>query len=272
MSGKLQRAGADILRRATALGLVGLTVALFVGVMAFALTTSPAGQTSESSAQYLATANRIANLTTVATSRLQQIDASGLIPLSVASAAEFSPELSTTPYPLLMTRTAALEHEAAATDTAARSVEAPTVEPQPLTALEPAEPVEQPEPAAPTITVLRTAPGVAPNLEPGEHWEATVSFYYCEQGSRGRHPGDGGLFCGHMRNGEIVYDGAAACEYKYLGQRFRILGDPTQRIYTCADTGNAVLGLHRDIWFHNSDDGWDWQLIVGQVATIEIVD
>ncbi|MCA9851946.1 MAG: hypothetical protein KC461_15060, partial [Dehalococcoidia bacterium] len=84
-------------------------------------------------------------------------------------------------------------------------------------------------------------------------------------------PGDGGNFCGVMRDGSVVYPGAAACAYKYLGQQFRIVGDPTGRIYRCADTGSAVHGVHRDIWFMTSDDGWDWQLVVGQVATIEIL-
>ena len=108
-------------------------------------------------------------------------------------------------------------------------------------------------------------------LEPGELVEATVSFYYCERGEQGLHPGDGGGFCGVMRDGTVVYPGAAACAYSYLGQRFRIVDDPLERIYVCADTGSAVHGLHRDIWFMSSDDGWDWQLNVGQVATIEIL-
>ena len=36
-------------------------------------------------------------------------------------------------------------------------------------------------------------------------------------------------------------------------------------------TGSAVHGLHRDIWFGSSDDGWTWQRSVGQAASIEIL-
>ena len=118
---------------------------------------------------------------------------------------------------------------------------------------------------------MLAAPAVAAKLAPGDRVTATVSFYYCELGPKGRHPGDGGNFCGVMRDGTVVYDGAAACAYEYLGQQFRIEGDPTGRVYRCADTGSAVHGQHRDIWFMSSDEGWEWQLKVGQVATIEIL-
>ena len=110
-----------------------------------------------------------------------------------------------------------------------------------------------------------------PTLRPGDRVLATVSFYYCVEGA-GPHPsGDGGNFCGAMRDGLVVYPGAAACDYEYIGQRFRIQGDPSQRVYECNDTGSAVHGLHRDIWFHTSDDGWRWQLAVGPQAVLEIV-
>ena len=112
---------------------------------------------------------------------------------------------------------------------------------------------------------------VTGDLAPGDRVTATLSFYYCELGPKGRHPGDGGNFCGIMRDGTVVYEGAAACAYEYLGQQFRIEGDPTGRVYRCADTGSAVHGQHRDIWFMSSDEGWEWQLEVGQVATIEIL-
>ena len=74
-----------------------------------------------------------------------------------------------------------------------------------------------------------------------------------------------------MRDGSVVYNGAAACDIASLGERFKILGDPLGRIYRCADTGSAVHGLHRDIWFHSSDAGWAWLRSVGQVVTIEIL-
>jgi len=58
----------------------------------------------------------------------------------------------------------------------------------------------------------------------------------------------------------VVYEGAAACAAQNMCQRFKILGDPNGRIYTCTDTGSAVHGEHRDIFFHNSDDGYQWWL------------
>lgn len=110
-----------------------------------------------------------------------------------------------------------------------------------------------------------------PALRPGDRIAVSVSFYYCETGGRTLARGDGGGFCGAMRDGSVVYNGAAACDFVYLGQRFRIDGDPLGLIYRCADTGSAVHGLHRDVWFASSDDGWAWQRSVGQAATIEIL-
>lgn len=111
----------------------------------------------------------------------------------------------------------------------------------------------------------------APVLVPGDRVEAPLSFYYCVAGDGGMPSGDGGGFCGVMRDGTTVYPGAAACDYAYLGQTFRVVGDPGDVIYRCADTGSAVHGLHRDIWFSSSDEGWEWQWEVGNVATIEIL-
>ena len=95
--------------------------------------------------------------------------------------------------------------------------------------------------------------------------------YYCSQGSIPASIGDGGGWCGAMANGQVVYEGAAACSPQNMGQQFKIIGDPNARTYTCADTGSAVTGEHRDIFFHNSDDGYEWWLQVGTTATIEIV-
>lgn len=110
-----------------------------------------------------------------------------------------------------------------------------------------------------------------PMLQPGDYVEATISFYYCVQGATPE-GGDGGAFCGVMRDGTEVYDGAAACDWSYLGQRFIIVGDPLERVYTCADTGSAVHGLHRDIWFYSAAEGWKWQLSVGSLGLLLIVD
>lgn len=119
---------------------------------------------------------------------------------------------------------------------------------------------------------VQEAPAPPADLVAGAQVEATVSYYYCQQGQEPRGIGDGGGFCGAMRNGEAVYPGAAACAHAYLGQHFRIVGDPLERVYTCADTGSAVHGQHRDIWFMNSDDGMYWQAAVGRNVVLEILE
>lgn len=132
-----------------------------------------------------------------------------------------------------------------------------------------------PAPDAPAQSLGRESLATAvhstatPELQPGDRVVATVSFYYCTADSG--HPGDGGAWCGAMRDGTVVSPGAAACDYEYLGQQFRIEGDPTGRVYTCNDTGSAVHGLHRDIWFRTNAEGWSWQRDVGRRVVIEIV-
>ena len=121
---------------------------------------------------------------------------------------------------------------------------------------------------AEVVRAARVAPVLA-GMAPGDRATATVSFYYCNIG--GGASGDGGGFCGRMRDGSVVYSGAAACDVAYLGQHFKIVGDPTGRVYRCADTGSAVHGLHRDIWFASNAEGWAWLRAVGSSATIEIV-
>ena len=116
---------------------------------------------------------------------------------------------------------------------------------------------------------IATRENLTPRLVVGDLIDATLSFYYCEQGDAPI--GDGGGFCGVMRDGTIVYEGAAACSLTYLGQKFRIVGDPLERIYTCHDTGSAVLGMHRDIFFHNAGDGWLWLASVGTRGVLEVV-
>ncbi len=111
----------------------------------------------------------------------------------------------------------------------------------------------------------------AVSLEPGDRTRVTVSFYYCQESAGGYPAGDGGGFCGLGRDGSAVRSGMAACDVAYLGQRFRIMGDPTARVYVCADTGSAVRGLHRDIWFMDNRSGWGWQSQVGANATIEVL-
>ena len=110
-----------------------------------------------------------------------------------------------------------------------------------------------------------------PNAEV-KYYSVTLSFYYCEAVDDLKYSsGDGGNFCEIMRNGQKVYPGAAACAYRFLGQKFRIIDDPFQRIYECTDTGNLVLGWHRDIWFNTNEEGWKWLREVGDVGSIMIV-
>ena len=58
-----------------------------------------------------------------------------------------------------------------------------------------------------------------PAQQPGDRVRTTISFYYCEHDPNSINPpGDGGGFCGAMRDGTTVYPGAAACAYAYLGR------------------------------------------------------
>ena len=216
--------------------------------MSFAFTTSPAGQSSETATQYLSTASKTAELRTLSAVRPQVAAATAVSVVPVSEQA------------LLASRDVSDVEEG----------EEPLVMTDP-TEQELAMALAAAPPPAATVAAAVETPSATPVLNVGNQITATVSFYYCRPGDQGLHPGDGGGFCGHMRDGDLVYAGAAACAYQYLGQRFRIQGDPLDRVYTCADTGNAVLGLHRDIWFYDSDDGWDWQRQIGQAAVIEIV-
>ena len=106
-----------------------------------------------------------------------------------------------------------------------------------------------------------------------QFFQVTLSFYYCKDVNNPRFlSGDGGDFCGIMRNGQKVYPGAAACAYRFLGQKFVIVNDPLKRTYECADTGNLVLGWHRDIWFNTNEEGWDWLRVVGSTGNIIILE
>ena len=123
--------------------------------------------------------------------------------------------------------------------------------------------------STPAAKDMRSA-AATPKMIAGDRSMVSVSFYYCEE-ARGFASGDGGGFCGIVRDGSRVRSGVAACDVAYLGQRFQIEGDPTARTYVCADTGSAVHGLHRDIWFLDNRDGWTWQLSVGRNAVIRIL-
>jgi len=126
----------------------------------------------------------------------------------------------------------------------------------------------------PAAAALETAPPVASTPYPlggGDRVQVTLSFYYCEHLDPTVGGGDGGGFCGYTADGSHVAPGIAACDAAYLGQLFRIQGDPLNRVYRCADTGSAVGGLHRDIWFNSAASGWAWINEVGHAGIIEIL-
>lgn len=122
----------------------------------------------------------------------------------------------------------------------------------------------------PTAEPAVDEPGAEP-VQVGVPFETSITYYYCVPGSNPASIGDGGGYCGGMANGQTVHDGAAACSPDKLGQRFTIEGDPTARIYTCEDTGGAVLNDHRDIWFMHSDVGYAWWAQVGARADIVVL-
>lgn len=112
----------------------------------------------------------------------------------------------------------------------------------------------------------RSAP---PEVEPVERFKVTLTYYYCRQGSVGI--GDGGGYCGRAADGTPVAPGVAACARHLLGQRFRIVGDPNDLTYTCADIGSAVVAGHRDIWFATSDEGYGWWREMDGRGVIEVL-
>ena len=90
---------------------------------------------------------------------------------------------------------------------------------------------------------------------------ARVTFYACV----------GNGFCGAMANGQLAFDGAAACSSNLpFGTRFVIASDPNQRVFVCLDRG-ALAPTSVDIWFYDAADGWAWQAGVGTRSDIVIV-
>lgn len=78
-------------------------------------------------------------------------------------------------------------------------------------------------------------PKIIPWKRYGESREVYVTAYYCSR-VPGWPLGDGGGYCGAMRNGEIVHWGAAACGgYWAMGTVLEIEG---YGVVTCKDTGH----------------------------------
>lgn len=100
--------------------------------------------------------------------------------------------------------------------------------------------------------------------------KTSVTFYYCQR-TVNRND-DGGGYCGQTRSGVQVHPGSAACSYERTveNRRFTVEGDPHGLIYTCEDTGSAVVGDHIDLWFYTNTEGWEWP--ASRKATINWLD
>ena len=75
-----------------------------------------------------------------------------------------------------------------------------------------------------------------------------------------------------MYCGQQVYRGAAACGWEWpCGQRFRIVGDPHNMVYTCEDRGGAVTGI--DVWFMDYYDPATqaWRNALDGYVTVELL-
>src|SRR5262249_3675336 len=125
-----------------------------------------------------------------------------------------------------------------------------------------AEPTKTPRPKPTAIPpTVEAAPAVLRFTPVGRVVNTNLTFYDCYVDD----------FWGAMYNGTIVYEGAAACSWDLsIGTRFRILGDPTARIYRCDDRG-LLANTWVDIFFFDPADGWRWQAKAGRCGTIEIV-
>lgn len=99
------------------------------------------------------------------------------------------------------------------------------------------------------------------SIEAGTRLVSALTFYACI----------GNGFCGNMASGVQVSEGYAACSYNLpFGTKFRVEGDPSGRVFTCADRG-ALGGSHVDVFFWDAADGYAWQSMVGTSGAIIIV-
>lgn len=119
------------------------------------------------------------------------------------------------------------------------------------------EPASDVPPALPSLAATPTTPVVAGTLK------VHLTFYVCQ----GAPPGQS--YCGTMASGNTVYEGAAACgDGMALGERFRIVGDPTRRTYTCEDRGAGPYWWV-DVFWYDYASGQPWRNQFGQ--DVEIV-
>ena len=78
-----------------------------------------------------------------------------------------------------------------------------------------------------------------------------VTWHYCAYD--GGFYGDGGGFCGHMANGQVVHAGSAACSWNWdLGTVIWIDGVGT---VICKDRGLLGSRGHIDVFFYYSSEG-----------------
>ena len=78
-----------------------------------------------------------------------------------------------------------------------------------------------------------------------------LTFYVC----RGAPPGFQDGYCGLGADGTQVYEGMAACGYAFpLGTTFKVIGDDSQRTYTCHDRGLGPA-YWIDVFFWEYADG-----------------
>lgn len=94
-----------------------------------------------------------------------------------------------------------------------------------------------------------------------------LTFYVCSGSPAGYQDG----YCGVMAGGATVYEGAAACGSGFdLGQRFSIVGDPTERVYKCEDRGRGPL-MWIDVFWWDYDAGRAWRNQFAQSVELEVL-
>ena len=138
-------------------------------------------------------------------------------------------------------------------------VPAPTPSPSPTPVATPALPALEEE-VNPSVSPLAKEPTGQ------EIAGVLITYYNCDTEG----------YCGVTKSGVSLQKGGryAACDPNYwpFGTRMIIVGDPNQYIWTCVDTGSAVIGsAHWDVWFYNQADGEAYLKTVGTTATIKIL-
>lgn len=114
--------------------------------------------------------------------------------------------------------------------------------------------------SAPPVVTQQPQTNLQPNREAErDTLEVLVTFYYCKRTID--RPDDGGGYCYDTKTGTPVHKGSAACQSSWSGRPFKIVGDKSNQVYTCDDTGGYVVGNQVDIWFYTNGEGWSWPLL-----------